>query len=87
MELFPPTASVNLFIQVFAFGKHDGKLLLNTSEGGVAYPGTGSSSLQVTNDRIWPSVTGSLLAAANVKETVNSPTALSVQCKLSLFLN
>ena len=64
---------------MFAFGRHDGKLVLNTSEGGVAYPSTGSSSLQVTNDRILPSVTGSLLAAENVKKTVNYPIVLTVQ--------
>ena len=63
---------------MFDFGKHDGKLVLNTSEEGVANLSTGSL-LQVITDRILPSVTGSLLAAENVKETVNYPIVLTVQ--------
>ena len=69
-----------MFIQGFAFGRYDGKMVLNTSKRGVAHPSTGSS-LQVTKDKILPSVKGSLLAAANVKKTVNYPIVLTVQYK------
>ena len=31
-----PTARVNLFLHVFAFGREDGRLSLNAREGGVA---------------------------------------------------
>jgi hypothetical protein len=63
-----PTAKVSLFMQAFAFGRQDGRESLKTSEGGVAYPSTGSLSPHVTNINILPSVTGSLRAAANVKK-------------------
>jgi hypothetical protein len=60
-----PIANTNLLMQVFAFGRHDGRLSLNISEGGMAYPRTGSFSPHVTNFSTLPSVTVSLLPAEN----------------------